>query len=135
MGELVSMKKARLLLPLLFLFVVPMTAQIEHAPTPEQCRADADAWGVPKWALLVTNDNAFRSLPGTMIHNPTVSAKTLEARNAEFAQCEKTDSVQDVRYARAARAYAIAELARMGDFMQRHNLQGQFYQEDEQGKR
>jgi hypothetical protein len=129
------MKRARLLLPLLFLLVSPMTAQIEHAPTPEQCRADADAWGIPKWSLLITNDNEFRSLPGTMIRNQAVSAKVLEARNGEFAQCEKTDSVQDARYARAARAYAIAELARMGDFMQRHNLQGQFYEEDEQGKR
>jgi len=129
------MKEARLLLPLILLLVVPMTAQIEQAPTPEQCRADADAWGIPKWALLVPNDNEFRSLPGVMIHNQAVSAKTLEARNAEFAQCEKTDSALDVRYARAARAYAIAELARMGDFMERHSLTGQFYQEDEQGKR
>src|SRR5579864_4829291 len=129
------MKKSRLLLPLLLLFVVPVTGQVEHAPTPELCRADADAWSIPKWALLIPNDNEFRSLPSVMIHNQAVSAKILEARNAEFAQCEKTDSVQDVRYARAARAYAIAELARMGDFMERHNLTGQFYQEDEQGKR
>jgi len=35
----------------------------------------------------------------------------------------------------AARAYAIAELGRMADFMERHSLTGQFYQEDEQGKR
>jgi hypothetical protein len=129
------MKKARLLLPFLLLFGIPVTGQVEHAATPEQCRADADAWGIPKWAVFVPNDEAFRVLPGTMVRNQEVSAKTLEARNAQFAQCEKTDSQQSTRYARAARAYAIAELARMGSFMQRHNLQGQFYDEDEQGKR
>jgi hypothetical protein len=129
------MKKVRLLLPLVLLFVAPITAQIEHAATPEQCRADADAWGIPKWAMLVQNDNEFRNLPSAMVRNQAISAKVIEARNSEFATCEKTDSVQNTRYARAARAYSIAELARMGDFMERHNLRGQFYQEDEQGQR
>jgi hypothetical protein len=129
------MRKARLLLPLIFLFVVPVTGQIEHAATPEQCRADADAWGIPGWALFVQNQVQFSNLPASMIRNQAVSAKTLEARNAEFMQCEKTDSVQSARYAQAARAYSIAELARMGAFMQRHSLTVQFYEEDEQGKR
>ncbi|MGA7792901.1 MAG: hypothetical protein WCA19_07675 [Candidatus Acidiferrales bacterium] len=129
------MKKARLLLPVLLLLVSPMTAQVEHAPTPEQCRVDADAWGVPKWAVFAPNENEFANLSGAMMHDQIVSAKSLEARNAAFGQCEKTDNVQSSRYAQAARAYAIAELGRMADFMERHSLTGQFYQEDEQGKR
>jgi hypothetical protein len=129
------MKKTRLLLPLFLLLVVPMTAQVEHAPTPEQCRADADAWGIPKWTVFNPNENQFAGLVGVMIRNPSVSAKALEARNAEFGQCEKTDSVIAARYSQAARAYGIAELARMGAFMERHSLTAQFYQEDEQGKR
>jgi hypothetical protein len=43
--------------------------------------------------------------------------------------------VQANRYAQAARAYGIAELARMADFMERHSLTAQFYQEDGEGKR
>jgi hypothetical protein len=129
------MKTSRLLWPLFLLFVAPMTAQIEHAPTPEQCRADADAWSVPKSTVLFPNENEFANLAATMTNNQTVSAKTLEARDTEFGQCEKTDSPFSVRYSQAARAYAIAELARMGHFMGRHSLTGQFYQEDEQGKR
>jgi len=91
------MKKARLLLPVLLLLVSSMTAQVEHAPTPEQCRVDADAWGVPKWAVFAPNENEFANLSGAMMHDQTVSAKSLEARNAAFGQCEKTDNVQSSR--------------------------------------
>jgi hypothetical protein len=69
------------------------------------------------------------------MHDPTVTAKTLDARVDELGQCVKTDSVQSVRYSQASRAYGVAELGRMGDFIQRHNLTGQFYEEDDQGKR
>jgi hypothetical protein len=134
-GGITSMKKARLLLPLFLLFVVPVTGQVEHAATPEQCRADANAWGIPGIGVFDQNEVQFANLPATMVHNQTVSAKTLEARNAEFMQCEKTDTVQANRYALAARAYGIAELARMADYMERHSLTAKFYQEDEEGKR
>jgi hypothetical protein len=129
------MKKSRSLLPLFLLFVIPMTGQVEHAPTPEQCRADADAWGIPKSSVFVPNEHQFSILTGAMMHDRTVTAETLEARIAEFGQCEKTDNVQAGRYAQASRAYAIGELGRMTDFMRRHNLTGQLYDEDEQGKR
>lgn len=45
--------KLRLLLPLFFLSVIPVTGQVEHAPTPEQCKADADAWGIPNPAPIL----------------------------------------------------------------------------------
>lgn len=129
------MKKARLLLPLFLLFGVPMTAQIEHAPTPEQCRADANDWGIPRSGVLNPNEEQFSKLVNSVRFNSTVTAKTLEARNAEFAECQKTDRIESIRYGQAARAYTIAELTRMADFMRRHNLQEQFHEEDEQGKR
>jgi hypothetical protein len=130
------MKKARLLLPLFLLVVSPMagSGQVEHAATPEQCRADADAWGIPQWSILMQNQNQFAALSNNM-RNGTITAKVLEARNAEFAQCERTDSSFSGRYVQANRAYVIAELARMAGFMQRHNLMAQFYQDDEQGQR
>jgi hypothetical protein len=59
----------------------------------------------------------------------------LEIRIAELEQCVKTDSLQAVRYNQGANAYVVADLMRMADYMQRHNLKTQFYEEDEQGKR
>jgi len=132
------MKKAKLLLPLLLLFGPPMAGPgqvVQHAPTPEQCRADADAWGIPQWSILMQNQDKFTALANGMMGNRTVSAKELDARNAEFAQCEKTDIAFSGRYAQADRAYVIAELGRMADYMRRHNLMEQFYSEDDQGQR
>ena len=136
------MKKARLLLPLLLLLVVPMTAQVEHAPTPQQCRADADVWDLPKPDIttspfLLDKDEVLDyATVVAMDHN--LSAKALEGRNAELSQCIKTDTGffnMRTRYTAGNRAYAMAELMRIAHFMDRHNLTGQFYQEDEQGKR
>ena len=44
----------------------------------------------------------------------------------------KTHGLQSVRYPKANRAYATAELARIANFMRRHNLMSQFHGEDEQ---
>jgi hypothetical protein len=132
-----SMKKARLLFPLLLLllFVIPVTGQVEHAATPEQCRADSDNWSLPGVAVFNANENAFANIPVTVARNPNITAKMLESRIAELEQCVKTDSLQAVRYNQGANGYVIAELMRMSDYMQRHSLKTQFYQEDEEGKR
>ena len=127
------MKKARFLLPLFLLFAIPMIGQIEHAPTPAQCRADADSWGIPTWSAFGQNEAQFDNYSVKTIRDRSVTAKALEARIAELGQCMKTDKVQTARgrYSHGQRAYAIAELARMAEFMKRHALQAQFYQEDE----
>jgi hypothetical protein len=133
------MKKARLLLPLLFLLVSPMTAQVEHAPTPQQCRADVNAWDVPNFNASYWNEEQFSTFAARVMHDHAVTAKDLDAREAELAQCLKTDksllTADPNRYIQARQAYFIAELARMADYMKRHNQMTQFYDEDEQGKR
>jgi hypothetical protein len=129
------MKKVRLLLPLLLLLVTPMTAQIDRGPTIKECRADADAWGIPKSSALVSDLDQFSKLTGDNMYAKSVSAGVLESRSAEFAQCEKTDNEQAGRYYQARSAYSIAEFARVEDFMQRHSLMTQFYHEDELGLR
>jgi hypothetical protein len=113
----------------------PAAGQVEHAATPEQCRADADAWGVPKAGGLIRNEDQFARLANFMVQDRTLTAETLNARSVEFGQCVRTDSVEAARYSQAQRAYAIAELGRMADFMKRHNLIQQFLQEDDQGNR
>jgi hypothetical protein len=112
-----------------------MTGQVEHAPTPDQCKADADAWGIPRYGVLAPNTAEFQRLAGLVMRDHNVTARMLDARSAEFTECEKTDSNQAGRYAQAIRAYATAQLGRMAHYMQRHNLTAQFYQEDDQGQR
>ena len=42
---------------------MPLAAiQIEHALTPEQCKADADAWGIPTASVLFRNEAEFDQL-------------------------------------------------------------------------
>jgi hypothetical protein len=128
-------RKARFLLPLVLLFVIPITAQVEHALTPEQCRADADVWGVPKATAQTLNDYEFRNLTGDTAHSPTITAKKLNARIDELSMCMRTDPTQSFRYEEGSRAFNIAILLRLGEFVSRHQLMNQFYQEDDKGQR
>jgi hypothetical protein len=99
------LKKARFLLPLFLPFIIPMTAQVEHAPTPEQCRADADIWGVLKATVLTPNDYQFRNLTRAVGHDQAISAKKLDVRIDELSKCMITDRVQSFRYEQGSRAY------------------------------
>lgn len=130
------MKRTGLLLLLLFCFAIPIAGQADHATTPEQCRADAAAWGIPTWGALTPHTQEFAQLQVATVH-ADVSAKLLDARVTELMQCEKTDPKYEMqgRYERAVQAYRFAELGRIVDFMNRHQLTTQFYQEDEQGER
>lgn len=125
--------KRRFLLPLLLLIVIPMEGQVDRAPTPEQCRADADAWGIPTSSVFETNEDQFSNLASSLMRDRTVTAKMLETRTTELEQC--AEGIESGRYAQANRAYTIAELVRMRNFMRRHNLMQQFYDEDAEGKR
>lgn len=113
----------------------PAASQIEHAPTPEQCRADADAWGIPTPALFVNTEQQFNPFTNASARDASLTAKVLNARTAELSQCIRTDRPNFMRYAEADRAYAIAQLIRMGNYMKRHDLISQFLAEDEQGQR
>lgn len=139
------MKKTRLALLLSVWFVIPVAgeightspaaSQIEHAPTPEQCRADADAWGIPTPALLVNTEQQFDMLTSATARDKSLSANMLEARVKELSQCIRTDRPFSTRYSEASRAYIIAQLGRMANFMKRHDLISQFLAEDEHGQR
>lgn len=138
------MKKARWALPLLVLIAVPgagqiehiaAASQIEHAPTPEQCRADADAWGIPTAGVLIPNEQQFAQLSTATAVEPSISAKMLDSRINQLSQCMRTDPTYSTRYSEAGHAYALAELIRIAAFMKRHNLTSQFLAEDDQGQR
>lgn len=135
--------RLRLLLPLLWLFVIPVAGQEEkHAPTPTQCRADADLWGIPKNKGLIYTTTETKgmkflaaSLEGFKLSfEIEESARTLKARIAELDQCTLIDNKSAERYHAAERAYVINVATRLAEFVRGHNLMEQFYEEDEQGK-
>ncbi len=133
------MKIARWLMPLLLLLIPPLTREQDavHVTPLAQCRADADAWGIPgaiqpsAWDSPEDEFNNFRRKMD--LRTPT--SLVLNTRNDELMQCVNTDRLYSSRYALASLVYKIAMFERMGEFMERHNLVSQFYQEDDQGKR
>jgi hypothetical protein len=129
------MKKMPLLIPLLILVAVTVVGQGVREPAPEQCRADSDAWGIPKTGALVLNENQVWNFTDATMRDAGVTVRMLDDRIHELNQCIRTDSVQSARYAEGQRLYSFAELGRMADFILRHKLGQQFYQEDDQGKR
>ena len=133
-----AIRIARLLLPLLLLFVIPMAGQqAVHVPPLAQCRADADLWGIPGatpprvWDSPENEFNNFRSKMDVR----TLTSRVLNARNDELTECVNTDRLNSSRYAMASLVYKIAMFEREGNFLGRHNLVSQFYQEDDQVKR
>jgi hypothetical protein len=134
-----AMKISGLLLPLLSLFVIPTTGRqgVVHVPPLAQCRADADAWGIPGAtppSVWDSPDDEFNNFRSKMdVRTPT--SRVLNARNDELMECANTDRLYASRYTLASVVYKIAMLEREGNFLDRHGLVSQFYQEDEQGKR
>ncbi len=132
------MKIVRLAVPLLLLLIPPTVREQDaiHVPPLAQCRADADAWGIPGSASPATWDSpedAFNQFKSKMDLHPPSSV--LNSRNVELMQCLNTDRLYSSRYALASLVYRIEMFERMGHFMERHNLVSQFYDEDDQGKR
>ena len=134
-----AMRISGLLLPMLVLFAVPMAREqdaVRVAPL-EQCRADADAWGIPgnlRTGVWGSPEDEFNNFKNKMdLRTPT--SRVLNARNDELMECISTDRLYSSRYALASLVYKIAMFERMGNFMERHNLVSQFYQEDDQGQR
>lgn len=116
-------------LALFLLSAQSVFAQIEHAPSVKQCRADQVMW-------LATLDN------------PTLSAAesfaTLNAWSNEMLVCAQIDSSPRIGRRNASQIFdylktsteAITTMAaRQYDFLTRHNLVDQFLDEDKQGKR
>ena len=129
----------RLLLPVTLLLGAQIAREQDavHVAPLEQCRADVDSWGIPGGARAdvgISADDEFNRFKSKMDVG-AVPSKVLNARNDELTQCVKTDRLNPNRYAVASLVYKMAMFERMGDFMGRHDLVSQFYEEDEQGKR
>ena len=91
------------------------STEIEHAPTVEQCRADASVWQV---------ENLSRP-----------SQRELIARYGEMDKCISVDTDRAGRYANVAFVIMGEMYSRTWNYIGRHNLRQQFYAEDDAGKR
>jgi hypothetical protein len=115
------------------LIVAPAFArEVEHAPTAAQCKADATLWSSQKSDFFLLYGRT-RNVQNTVIERLT--AKELLARSNEMADCATVDSDDARNYYELQSAYVELFLRRMNQFIERHNLMDQFYQEDEAGAR
>jgi hypothetical protein len=109
----------------------------EHAPTVAQCQADYVVW----YDIAEVTDfyNAETEFIRNKVPNRTVLNKlpieTVLQRAAEMGVCRRVDSVQKSNYDDAAALYHGIELARMSDFIERHNLFNKFVLDDKFGLR
>ena len=110
-------------LALVFLISVPTFAQ-EHAPTVEQCRADASVW----------------SAKDADVKTPTM--KELWSRVLEMNQCLQVDPVESAhdytfKYLTVSRNVTDEYARRVISFINRHDAawKGKFDSEDAAGKR
>lgn len=121
-----TMRKLRLNIGLCLLLglegiATPVRAQeAKHAYTVEQCRADQRLW-LAKLEIV----NGF----------PAVSAKELAVWVVEMGECQKIDPARREPYARTRCEAIDAQATRLFRFIERHNLFGQYLDEDAQGKR
>lgn len=111
------MKQAAMVLALFFLIASTSHSQ-KHAPTAEQCQADALLWS---------------SNPKEQLVKPGVSE--LSERAQEMSDCAKADPTGPVNYSMQAGIYNTAITIRMQHFMARHHLYSQFLKEDKEGLR
>jgi len=113
------MKYAAATIVLLFASLA-VAQEVKHAPTIEQCQADANLWSV-------------QSLEET----DRLSVLTLEARWKEMYDCKRLDSSRDQRsvYEMVMHNSISDQEVRMVHFLERHHEWDQFVVEDAAGKR
>jgi hypothetical protein len=101
------------------LLVSPALAQ-EHAPLPEQCKADAHLWHSQKKA-----------------DNDKLSFDELQQRSREMWACASVDktATEDEDYHLLWSGYQVMSGQRMKHFIDRHDLSKQFLDEDAAGAR
>ena len=96
--------------------------QVQHAPTVEQCRADQKLW----------ISKLEQEPVGAGVAN--VSFNELNAWTLEMRDCQTVDPEFRWQYYSTQGEARIYQLARVGYFLDRHNLHGQFIAEDAQGQ-
>ena len=117
------MKRTILILALLT-SLAALGQETHHAPTAEQCKADATVW-FNQHLITPTVDDAL-------------SFRELSARESEMADCldvlESSSTDRNHAY-EVGTSYGLMIGKREANFLKRHNLIRQFEKEDAQGAR
>lgn len=96
-----------------------VTAQVEHAPTVEQCQADQRLW--------------ISKIEGPAGERPNWD--TLADWEKESDDCQKVDPTNRFKYYNLGAEIDAERMLRLLHFVNRHNLYEQFIAEDEAKKR
>lgn len=109
----------------------------DHAPTTEECRADAALWGDREARTEYNESQTAYVRDGTQ--NKTGIARlpyrAISARMNEMIDCTKVDGQHSDTYDELQKFYFGVIADRWYDFIKRHKLMNQFMQEDEKGMR
>jgi hypothetical protein len=106
---------------LLFLLMIARVVhaqEVKHAPTVAQCQADMKLW-------RAQSKDERTALPYAELYN----------RKTEMLDCSDIDETLESGYLKVAQNYIFEMGARTEHFIQRHDLIGEFIQEDKAGKR
>jgi hypothetical protein len=108
---------------ILVLASLAMGQDVQHAPTKEQCEADARLWTGP-----TTNLQAI-------VNDPEVTEEELINRSEAMRTCNIAYP-DDVYFLKAHTVLLKAHWKRLNDFLERHpTIAARFVAEDEAGKR
>ena len=116
-----------LLLAVAILVAVPVLGQEAKKPTVAQCQADQAVW------LLKLNEGAASS--GWANSAKDKSSKTLLDWAEEMLSCQALDPKNLDHYLEATKLVFVIIGARQADFLARHSLAKQFFEEDDAGAR
>lgn len=108
-------KHLLLVFSMLFFLATGATAQVQHAPTVEQCRADYAVWNIE--------------------HLDATSYHVLDERMHEMGNCDVVDPAHTDDYDLLGLRQSTELHNRLVDFLTRHRLTGQFLEEDAKGLR
>jgi hypothetical protein len=111
--------------------------QMQHAPLPEQCRADFALWYNINLDIEYTNAEAAHISDGTPNRTETNKLHLTEVneRTRELLDCRKVDSSRQDDYLEAVKFYQEIVANREYNFIIRHDLWNQLMREDAEGKR
>jgi hypothetical protein len=109
------------LLTILILIATPMFAQeVKHTTTKDLCREDQARWE----AELNQPSASWSSVA------KDVDSKTLVLRASELNDCSKVDTARSQQYTQTVHWLFAILFSRESDFLVRHHLLDQFYEED-----
>lgn len=123
------MRRSIILAAMVLLFSVSSSTQdVEHAPTAQQCQADQALW-------MSKLEESSSPSSGWAHSANDVASRTLVIWSGEMNDCFAVDPDNKQKYLDTTEHIFAVMGARQADFLIRHNLIKQFFDEDDAGKR